>query len=150
MINFLSKYPKLRVQVENEVVGADATGKYRMIKSGRYAEFHDGEFKTKNMETIEALLNHKEYNRMFFGPFSREEVMNGSWKEEYQKMLKDQNTPADPREVSKPKLDALKSEIQKKVAAQRPKIIEDVRTTIDKTADDHKVVVAPSGVEDNK
>jgi hypothetical protein len=141
MLTFVSNYPSLRVQVRDELVGLNATGKYALIKSAAYAEFKNGEFPTSNLDTIEALLTHRSYNKMFYGPFSLDDVYSGAWKKLYEDMQAKQDGPADPTTAKTPALDKIKAQIAATAKANKPSIIEGVRTTADLSQDDRNVVV---------
>lgn len=122
-MQFASKYPFLRVQLASEEVRYTTEGHLRVIAPGKYIKFESGSFVTTDMDTIEMLLHHPSYNRMFFGPYSIEEVRSGDWEKLYEKEVKKVTLV----EKEKPNVKKIVTEAQRRAAG--PKITDGMVAT---------------------
>lgn len=88
MIFTSTRYPSYQVKVGSgkDIIKAD--GNLRTVVPPVYLRFTAGVLNCNNEGHVEALLHHPSYNVDFFGPFSRAQVADGSYKKELSKHLK--------------------------------------------------------------
>lgn len=103
------RFPQIRVKLSSGRDVTRADGKLWPVSRSQYAEFQMGKFETNDIEVIEALIHHPSYNRDFFGPFSRAEVVSGKYKEDLAKL----NKKASIDDTLKPDVDKLAKEAER-------------------------------------
>jgi hypothetical protein len=86
------KFPWVRVKIGSGEDALKKDGTLKTLTHARNIQFTQGSFITEDVEVIELLLNHPSYNKDFYGPFSRTQVADGSYKKELSKHIKKNTT----------------------------------------------------------
>ncbi len=88
MIFTSTRYPQYQLKVSSgkDIIKAD--GNLRTVVPPVYLRFQAGILNCNNKAHVEAILAHPSYNVDFFGPFSRAQIADGSYKALLDKHLK--------------------------------------------------------------
>lgn len=98
---FVSRHENLIVFYEDTKFLPLSDGTFHK-QPAKAAEFHFGQFVTRDEDIIEKLLTNRSYGRLFTGPFSLAQVKSGEWKELFKKDLTGIEKLKDPDVLVKP------------------------------------------------
>lgn len=117
MLFSCGQFPFLNLQLGSGKEQMTPNGHKVVLERGRYVTFSMGSYNTDDPRIIELLLHHCDYNRIFYGPFSQQQIADGSYKELIKKHL-----TAEVHSNVVPDVDAIAKEGFIKGRASLPKI----------------------------